>query len=277
MALEPDEMCCICFNTMKEGDNLTFCKVECGRNIHTECMEKWAKSQTTCPLCRTDWGPNCIEELKETTKQWKELQRIKRMEESKQSAKDKRQIQMKEATAAIDNRSFKCKCCKKTVIYEPKYQCLVCPETQICRLCFKGGYHDHHQFVLRAGPDKDWEAAFREGVVPPGDPVEAQALYAKVKEELKEREISSENFNMLLHFEGKEEKVPFGKFCALAFMKEYKNPDSYFQMPRTICGSCDLDIQDRSMAVQLHHCDHHIHKTCLEDCFEFPEIDQENF
>lgn len=82
---------------------------------------------------------------------------------------------------------------------------------------------------------------------------------------------------MLLHFEGKEEAVSFGKFCALAFMKEYKNPDSYYEMPRAICGSCDLDIQDRNRAVQLHNCNHHVHKTCLEECLEFPKTDQDDF
>jgi hypothetical protein len=82
---------------------------------------------------------------------------------------------------------------------------------------------------------------------------------------------------MLLHLEGKEEAVSFGKFCALAFQKEFKNPESYFEMPRVICGSCDLDIQDKSRAVQLHGCDHHLHKTCLEDNLCFPESGEENF
>ena len=74
MALEPDEYCCVCYDIMKESDNLSYCKVGCGRNIHTECMERWVKhkvqnsQEVTCPLCRTDWGPNALEDLKSTTK-----------------------------------------------------------------------------------------------------------------------------------------------------------------------------------------------------------------
>lgn len=26
----------------------------------------------TCPLCRTNWGPDAIEQLRENTKQWKQ-------------------------------------------------------------------------------------------------------------------------------------------------------------------------------------------------------------
>jgi hypothetical protein len=34
----------------------------------------------SCPLCRTDWGKNALEELKATTQKHKEEQRLKRME-----------------------------------------------------------------------------------------------------------------------------------------------------------------------------------------------------
>lgn len=70
MQLEADEMCCVCHETMKEDENLTFCKFGCGRNIHIECIEVWVKhklsngQKITCPLCRTDWGPNALEDLK---------------------------------------------------------------------------------------------------------------------------------------------------------------------------------------------------------------------
>jgi hypothetical protein len=52
-------------------------------------MERWVKhkqsnhQEVSCPLCRTDWGSNALEELKNNTKQHKELQRLRRMEENK--------------------------------------------------------------------------------------------------------------------------------------------------------------------------------------------------
>lgn len=41
MELEPDETCCVCFEDLHSHNNLSFCKFGCGRNLHTECMEKW--------------------------------------------------------------------------------------------------------------------------------------------------------------------------------------------------------------------------------------------
>ncbi len=41
--LEDDESCCVCFADMKEDDNLTYCKTGCGKNVHTNCVEVWAK------------------------------------------------------------------------------------------------------------------------------------------------------------------------------------------------------------------------------------------
>lgn len=74
MKLEPEEVCCVCHEEMKESENLTYCKPGCGRNLHTDCIEVWVKHKVscgqkiTCPLCRTDWGNNALEELKEETK-----------------------------------------------------------------------------------------------------------------------------------------------------------------------------------------------------------------
>jgi E3 ubiquitin-protein ligase ZSWIM2 len=74
MKLDPEEVCCVCHEEMKENENLTYCKVGCGRNIHTDCIEVWVKHKVSsgekisCPLCRTDWGKNALEDLKEETK-----------------------------------------------------------------------------------------------------------------------------------------------------------------------------------------------------------------
>ena len=43
MQLESDGTCCVCYEIMAVEENLTYCEVGCGRNIHTECMERWVK------------------------------------------------------------------------------------------------------------------------------------------------------------------------------------------------------------------------------------------
>ena len=93
MALEPDECCCVCYEPMKDSDNLTFCKFQCGRNLHTECMERWVRhkisnsSKVTCPLCRTDWGKNALEELRDASKQHRENKKRLDMERKREEAK----------------------------------------------------------------------------------------------------------------------------------------------------------------------------------------------
>ena len=46
MELEPEENCCVCYTEMNENDNLAYCRFGCGRNLHTECMERWVKHKT---------------------------------------------------------------------------------------------------------------------------------------------------------------------------------------------------------------------------------------
>ena len=89
MDLEPEEPCCICYIEMKEDEALTFCKFGCGRNIHIDCIGAWCKhklstsNKITCPLCRTDWGSNALEELKAETRQHKQKIKDKKTEEAK--------------------------------------------------------------------------------------------------------------------------------------------------------------------------------------------------
>jgi hypothetical protein len=47
MKLEPEEVCCVCHEEMKDTENLTFCKSGCGRNIHVDCIEVWVKHKVS--------------------------------------------------------------------------------------------------------------------------------------------------------------------------------------------------------------------------------------
>lgn len=44
---------------------------------------------------------------------------------------------------------FSCSSCKRKLLYEAKYQCIVCPNITICKVCFGVNYHDKHEFMLR--------------------------------------------------------------------------------------------------------------------------------
>jgi hypothetical protein len=70
----------------------------------------------------------------------------------------------------------------------------------------------------------------------------------------------------LLSLEGKQNELTFQKFCAYAFQREVKPPESYYTAPKIICNVCDMDVLDRDFGLEM-SCGHHAHKDCFEDCF----------
>jgi hypothetical protein len=57
------------------------------------------------------------------------------------------------------------------------------------------------------------------------------------------------------------------KFLALAFERAHPAPQSYVDAHQVWCGFCETAIEDRAKGLQLKYCNHHIHKSCLEDVF----------
>ena len=50
--------CPICLEIMDEkNESIMFCEKVCGNNVHTICVERFAKisGKFNCPYCRTDW------------------------------------------------------------------------------------------------------------------------------------------------------------------------------------------------------------------------------
>lgn len=166
MELEPDETCCVCYEVMDSQQNLTFCKVGCGKNIHTECMERWVRHKIqnhqsiSCPLCRTRWGENALDELRLITQKYRNKQIQDRLEESKNQ-----RVNRIKNHSSISQAKFTCRSCLRLVPLkdaEQKFQCLICPNIQICNLCFKGSFHNNHKFISRRS-DTYWEPAPRNG------------------------------------------------------------------------------------------------------------------
>jgi Ring finger domain len=44
------ESCPVCLASMSQG---TFRRLDCGHTFHTRCLERWKRTSTTCPMCRT--------------------------------------------------------------------------------------------------------------------------------------------------------------------------------------------------------------------------------
>jgi len=53
---ELDDVCCICFDDLDNGDEIDYCKYNCGKPIHKECFEMYcAMKQQKCLICGNQW------------------------------------------------------------------------------------------------------------------------------------------------------------------------------------------------------------------------------
>ena len=69
--------------------------------------------------------------------------------------------------------------------------------------------------MVRPAPDKDWVPAFHDVAPPSTNPEDCQALYQIVLNDLNEKKISTDNFEMLLALENKLSGKPtsFHTYC----------------------------------------------------------------
>lgn len=51
---DPDEICCICQDNYKEGEELRCFDKCCKNRFHMKCIDVWFKTQHNCPLCKED-------------------------------------------------------------------------------------------------------------------------------------------------------------------------------------------------------------------------------
>ena len=86
-------------------------------------------------------------------------------------------------------------------------------------------------------------------------------------EELQTRELTPNDYDLLLSLEQKQNCISLPKFLAMAYEKTYKPPAAYFNYPKVYCAFCEGEIVDRQSGLELNECKHHTHKACLEDIF----------
>jgi len=64
-------------------------------------------------------------------------------------------------------------------------------------------------------------------------------------EELQTRELTPEDYDLLLSLEQKQNLISLPKFLAMAFEKAYPPPPAYFNYPKVYCTFCEAEIIDR--------------------------------
>ena len=107
-------------------------------------------------------------------------------------------------------------------------------------------------------------------MLPPSSSIEeSQALYEKFKDELAHKTLSTENYELLLSLENKQGGMSLERLCVLAFQKEFKAPDDFFENAQPcFCCKCADRISEKADCLFLHGCEHSIHPKCLEPLFK---------
>lgn len=55
------QVCCICLAKYENNDELR--ELPCSHLFHKDCVDKWLKINSLCPLCKSDVGGNLIESV----------------------------------------------------------------------------------------------------------------------------------------------------------------------------------------------------------------------
>jgi hypothetical protein len=67
-----EDDCPICFCPLEEGEQVVWCKAQCGSNIHKACFARWRKTKgaakVTCVMCRQPWQEEDTEKVNEVLK-----------------------------------------------------------------------------------------------------------------------------------------------------------------------------------------------------------------
>jgi hypothetical protein len=87
----------------------------------------------TCPMCRAEFHNPMITVLKDMER-W--------------------------ATRFLIHKGRKCAGCANVTIKGVLFHCVLCPKTDLCRMCFEGGQHpEHTKFLMKEKPESEWVVA----------------------------------------------------------------------------------------------------------------------
>lgn len=57
VTIKDDDICPICLEDIKNGEEYEFCKAQCGKCVHKLCFSMWCKiNPAICLLCKSPWN-----------------------------------------------------------------------------------------------------------------------------------------------------------------------------------------------------------------------------
>jgi hypothetical protein len=292
--LEPGDCDCpVCQEEMVPSEvPLTFCEVGCGGSMHASCMQIWAQHRkqlnqnTTCPLCRSDWGSNVLPKLRKVIETFVPHSAAGGSSERGQDARRQTKKKNKKRTAYV-----RCDVCHVHVAqHEHRYKCVYCwgPGFQVCGKCYKRNNHGGsrmcmgpnphtHGFIMLSGSFYHARSVaqlaiaetrnYNHWTAPPS--AQTQQQQREVLHEVQRmqgREITQGDYAVLLDFERHANGEIAGSLCThLAGMLE----DYYYsggpRADEASCRLCEVDHQQQGVAWKLLPCGHVAHERCVSD------------
>ncbi|XP_065826851.1 E3 ubiquitin-protein ligase ZSWIM2-like isoform X2 [Oscarella lobularis] len=242
--LTGNDVCPICQDELLESSEpITYCKRGCGKSVHIKCMKVWADHQKStgeliirCPLCREDFGPLEIlrNEFHRSTTSRKSL------------ATERNDVHL----------HISCHSCHVSPIIGKCYRCSVCRTLYLCHACFARRIHEEHSFEYKTKPLHRWRPALRSS---------GQALPAAVLTDLQTRELTTEDYDVLLQL---DDSLSDGTGClpphvVKSFPVERIKRGSALLSPGVHCSVC-LQSFNLLQYVRILPCRHRFHQRCID-------------
>lgn len=56
ITMKDDDVCPICLDDIYNGQDIDYCKTQCGKCVHIECFNMWSKNKDpVCVMCKASW------------------------------------------------------------------------------------------------------------------------------------------------------------------------------------------------------------------------------
>jgi hypothetical protein len=250
---------------------LICCASGCGNAAHIKCMQVWSRHRRsvgeplTCPLCRNPWSD---QEVATMYKQGYE-----------QTLREKRKQSHDSRTTSSAAATLSCSSCKQMIHRnEKQFRCVKCasPAATLCQACFDARKHsnsvpedeqDYHRMVWRivgqtrqhiSGPG-EWQPAIHRNE----SRRQREEIMHRILTEVQSREISTEDYEMLLMLDEKNNGTPvLHKY--LVDSLETVTCAQLRAFPCVLCTASGLRlIGGQNAAVKQLPCGHIAHEQCL--------------
>ena len=276
--LAAGDECAVCLDEISadvDGSRpLTWCRSQCGKNFHFECLERAVQYNPVCPLCRSAWGA-VVADPPPQRAAGNAIIRGRGKSAAASRPPSKRWNARPRGHAVV------CTDCERQVGVGNRYRCVSCggsggggdgnaaKRVDLCSTCMRRRRREgrrgdavacaggRHYFVYKAAPAAMW--------LPAESETAAAALRrrATLMDQIQQREITPADYEALRMLDGNG-ATPLHAFLARSLPPSTRDP-----LPP--CAACGVAMQGygggEGVALKQLPCGHAMHHACALDAF----------